>query len=212
MNQFLRPSEWPWAAALLFLLWLGTGIGCGNKQLEELAAKAQEGLDQAKQTASDAAKQAEEGMKQAEQGLKQLPSAVSSVTAGEIKLTLDAPVNCSICSAHFTPPTNGRAGLLQIGTSVTTGPQSFPAVYLHAPTDAATLPALVGQTVYGKLFVAKSEANGHYESTISNPVAVQVMKIEKNVLTCQLQNAELVNLEQQATVPVAGTLVGAIRP
>ncbi|WP_425614945.1 hypothetical protein NA78x_004829 [Anatilimnocola sp. NA78] len=200
----VRKSLWPWAAAIMCLLWL-VAAGCGSKQLEDLAAQAKQGLDQAKQTAGDATKKAEEAV-------KQLPSAVTAVTAGEIKLVLDAPVNSTTCSARFTPPTAGRAGLLQIGTSVATGPQSFPAVYLHAPTDAADLPALVGKTLYGQLFVAKSESQGHYQSAADKPLAVQVVKVENNVVTCQLQSAEVKSLDLGQAIPVSGTLVGAIRP
>jgi len=197
MNPHVRVSLWPWAAAIVSLVWLLT-TGCGNKQLEEFAA-------QAKQTASDATQQAE-------QAIKQAPSAVAAVTAGEIKLVLDAPVNATTCSARFTPPTDGRAGVLQIGTSVSTGPQSFPAVYLHATTDAVDLPSLAGKTIYGQLFVAKSESQGHFQSSADKPLAVQVVKVESNVVTCQLQSAEVTSFDQGQAIPVSGTLVGAIRP
>ncbi len=179
---------WPLGLVLIF------SIGCGNKQLEDLAAKA-------KQQVNDVQK-----------SVQQMPSAVAAVTAGEIKLTLDGPVNSSTCSARFTPPKDGRNGLFQIGTSVATGPQSFPAVYLHAPTDASSLQALVGKTVYGELFIAKSESQGHYQSAGDKPLAVQIVKVENNVVTCQLQNAEVTGLDQPQTLPVSGTLVGAVRP
>lgn len=191
---------------LLLALLLFGNLGCGNKQLEELASKAQQGIDQAAQQAKD---KSNELSKQ----VQNIPNQVAAVTAGEIKLTLDTPVNATTCAARFTPPTNGRRGLLQIGTSVTSGPKSFPAVYLHAPTDAATLQALVGQTVQGQLFVAKSETQGHYQSAAEKPLTVQIVKVENNVVTCQLQGAELQSLDQpqQPTVPVAGTLVGAVQ-
>jgi hypothetical protein len=189
----------------MLVLLLFANLGCGNKQLEDLAAKAQKGIDQAKQQASDVSKEVQKTA-------QSLPSAVAAVTAGEITLTLDAPLNSATCSARFTPPANGRRGVLQIGTSVSGGPQSYPAVYLHAPTDATTLQSLVGQTVLGKLFVAKSEAQGHYQSAAEKPVSLQIVKLENNVLTCQLQAAELTCLDQPQTVPVAGTLIGAVRP
>ncbi len=189
----------------IFLLLLFGNAGCGNKQLEDLAAKAQQGIDQAKQKASDVSQEVQKSA-------QNLPGAVAAVTAGEIKLTLDAPLNSATCSARFTPPANGRRGVFQIGTSVAGGPQSFPAVYLHAPTDALTLQSLVGQTVQGELFVAKTEAQGHYQSDARKPAIVQIVKLENNVVTCQLQVAELTCLDQPQTVPVAGTLIGAVRP
>ena len=185
---------------LLLALLLFGNMGCGNKQLEELASKAQQGIDQAKEKSGELSKQ-----------VQNIPNQVAAVTAGEIKLTLDAPVTATTCAARFTPPTAGRRGLLQIGTSVTSGPKSFPAVYLHAPTDAASLQALVGQTVQGQLFVAKSETQGHYQSAAEKPLTVQIVKVENNVVTCQLQGAELQCLDQPQTVPVAGTLVGAVQ-
>lgn len=202
-------ERWKSAAAvtlscLLMLLMFGN-LGCGNKQLEDLAAKAQKGIDQAKQQASDVSKEVQKTA-------QSLPSAVTAVTAGEIKLTLDAPLGSATCSARFTPPANGRRGVLQIGTSVSGGPQSYPAVYLHAPTDATTLQSLVGQTALGELFVAKSETQGHYQSTADKPVSVQIVKLENNVVTCQIQAAELTCLDQPQTVPVTGTLIGALRP
>jgi len=180
-------------AALL----LATG-GCGSKELEDLAA-------QAKQKVSEA-------QKSVESTAKKLPGAISSVVAGDIKLTLDGPLNSTTCAARFTPPKDGRAGLFQIGTSVDDGPRSFPAVYLHAPTDAATLQALVGQTVQGQLFVAKSEASGHFQSPDEKPVSLQIVKVENNVVTCQLQSAELTGIDQPRTVPVSGSLVAGILP
>lgn len=198
----------PAAAVLLFgtlVLLLFGNAGCGNKQLEDLAAKAQKGIDQAKQQASDVSQEVKKSA-------QNLPGAVAAVTAGDIKLTLDAPLSSATCSARFTPPTNGRRGVLQIGTSVTGGPQSYPAVYFHVLTDATTLESLVGQTVQGELFVAKAESQGHYQSTTDKPVNVQIVKLENNVLTCQLQAAELNCLDQPQTVPVAGTLIGAVRP
>ena len=151
-----------------------------------------------------------------EKTAKQLPGEVAAIARGEIKLTLDAPLNSTTCAARFTPPTGGRPGVLQIGTSVNSGPRSYPAVYLHAPTEIATLAALAGQTVHGQLFVAKGESQGHYQSADGKPVAVQIVKIENNVITCQLQNAELIRLDQSqasaAPQPVSGQFVGAIQP
>lgn len=193
MMRWILKSGWL-AAALLLAFTLTFSAGCGNKQLEELAAKAKQQVNDVQKT------------------VQQMPSAVAAVTAGEIKLTLDAPVNSATCSARFTPPKDGRNGLFQIGTSVSTGPQSFPAVYLHAPTDATSLQALVGKTVYGQLFVAKSESQGHYQSASEKPLVVQIVKIDNNVVTCQLQNAELTCLDQPQNVPVSGTLIGAVRP
>lgn len=205
----MTPGIWnSWLATALLLSCLASA-GCGAKQLEDLQAKAKQGLDQAKQSVGDA-KQA------VEKTAQQLPGAVAAVTQGEIKLTLDAPVNSTTCSARFTPPTGGRPGLLQIGTSVSSGPQSFPAVYLHAPTEIATLPALSGQIVQGQLFIAKGESQGHFQSPDGKPVSVQIVKIENNVITCQLQNAEVVRVDQAqaaaAALPVSGSLVGAVRP
>ena len=203
-----------WKAApccVLFggLLLLLGNAGCGNQQLEDLAAKAQQGLDQAKQKAGEVSK---EVTKEVQQQAQKLPGAVAAVTAGDIKLTLDAPLNSTTCSARFTAPANGRRGVFQIGTSVDSGPQSFPAVYFHAPTDAANLSALVGQTVQGQLFIAKDETQGHYQSPPEKPLSMQIVKVENNVVTCQLQAAELTSLDQPQTIPVAGTLVGAVRP
>lgn len=204
-------NRWPALAVLALCL---AGGGCGSKELEDLQAQAQQSLDQAKQSVGQA-KQA------VEQSAQQLPGSVAAITAGEITLVLDGPVNSATCSARFTPPTGGRRGVFQIGTSVSTGPQSFPAVYLHAPTDAASLQALLGQTVHGQLFIAKSADQGHYQSPDGQPVAAQIVKIENNVVTCQLQNAEVVRLDQLQPAgtqpsgpaePVSGTLVGAVRP
>jgi Sec-independent protein translocase protein TatA len=202
-------ERWRSAAAVTLLgmlvVLLFGNAGCGNKQLEDLAAKAKQGIDQAKQQASDVSQEVKKSA-------QNLPGAVAAVTAGEVKLTLDAPLSSATCSARFTPPINGRRGVLHIGTSVVGGPQSYPAVYLHAPTDSTTLESLVGQTVQGELFVAKSESQGHYQSSADKPVTVQIVKLENNVVTCQLQAAELSCLDQPQTVPVAGTLIGAVRP
>lgn len=202
-DRWRAPAATTLLGALVLLLF--GSAGCGNKQLEDLAAKAQQGIDQAKQKASDVSQEVKKSA-------QNLPGAVAAVTAGEIKLTLDAPLSSATCSARFTPPANGRRGLLQIGTSVAGGPQSYPAVYLHAPTDATTLQSLVGQTVQGELFVAKSETQGHYQSADGKPAQLQIVKLENNVVTCQLQAAELTSLDQPQTVPVAGTLIGAVRP
>ena len=179
--------------------------GCSSQDLEDLAAKAKEGVNQAKEKVGEA-------QKSVESTAKKLPGAVASITAGDIKLTLDAPLASSTCAARFTPPKDGRAGLFQIGTSVDTGPRSYPAVYLHAPTDVATLQGLVGQTVQGQLFIAKGEATGHFQSPDEKPVSLQIVKVENNVVTCQLQSAELTGVDQPLTVPVSGSLVGAIVP
>lgn len=199
-----RSAAAVWQLCMLVMLFMGNA-SCGNKQLEDLAAKAKQGIDQAKQQASDVSQEVKKSA-------QNLPGAVAAVTAGEIKLTLDVPLSSATCSARFTQPANGRRGVLQIGTSVTGGPQSYPAVYLHVLTDATTLESLVGQTVQGELFVAKSESQGHYQSAADKPVNVQIVKLENNVVTCQLQAAELNCLDQPQTVPVAGTLVGAVRP
>lgn len=184
---------------------LSGNIGCGNQQLEDLANKAKQGINQ---SAEKAKEQAGEISKQ----VHNLPNEVAATTAGDIKLMLDAPLNSTACAAHFTPPANGRRGVFQIGTSLS-GPKSFPAVYLHAPTDAASLQALVGQSVQGQLFVAKSQTQGHYQSPAEKPVSLQIMKVEKNVVTCQLQAGELQCLDQPqtASLPVTGTLVGAVQ-
>lgn len=181
------------------------GGGCSSKDLEDLAAKAKAGVDQAKEKVSEA-------QKSVESTATKLPGAVASITAGDIKLTLDAPLASSTCAARFTPPKDGRSGLFQIGTSVETGPRSYPAVYLHAPTDAATLQALVGQSVQGQLFIAKAESTGHFQSPDEKPVTLQILKVENKVVTCQLQSAELRCLDQPKSVPVSGSLIGAVIP
>lgn len=188
------------AVAMLLAMLLCGNLGCGNQQLEDLASKAKQGIDQTAKSAKE----------QAGEISKKVQNDVAAVTAGEIKLTLDAPLNSTACAARFTPPTSGRQGLFQIGTSLS-GPKSFPAVYLHAPTDAASLQALVGQSVQGQLFIAKSESQGHYQSPTEKPVTVQIVKVERNVVTCQLQAGELQCLDQPQTLPVAGTLVGAVQ-
>lgn len=203
----LSRSCWrvPPLLTLGWLLFALLSTGCGNKQLEELAAKAQQGIDQAKQKAGAVGKQAGDQ-------LQQLPGAVASVTAGEIKLTLDVPLNATTCSARFTPPGKSHGGLFQIGTNVSTAPDSFPAVYFHAPTDALSLQELVGKTIHGTLFVAKAAEQGHYQSAGDKPLALQIVKLENDVVTCQLQNGELHSLEQPQPTPVGGSLVGAVRP
>lgn len=195
------------ALAALFIMLLFGNAGCGNKQLEDLANQAQQKIEQAKKQASDVSQDVKKAA-------ENLPGAVAAVTAGEIKLTLDTPVNATTCSARFTPPAGDRLGVFQIGTSVTGGPQSFPAVFLHVPTSAASLQALVGQTLPAHLFVAKSESQGHYQSATDKPLSVQILKLENDVVTCQLQAAELACLDPGAprSVPVAGTLIGAVRP
>jgi hypothetical protein len=195
------------AVALMLAMLFFSNFGCGNQQLEDLASKAKQGIDQ---TAKNAQEQAGELSKK----VQNLPNEVAAVTAGEIKLTLDVPLQSATCAARFTPPTSSagqsRQGLLQIGTSLS-GPKSFPAVYLHAPTDAASLQALVGQSVQGQLFIAKSETQGHYQSPPEKPVTVQIVKVEKNVVTCQVQAGELTCLDQPQTLPIAGMLVGAVQ-
>lgn len=203
-------NSWPVTALLAgCLAACFVGSGCGSKELEDLKAQATDSLNKAKQSVADA-------KQTVEKTAQNLPGDVAALAQGEIKLMLDAPVSSATCSARFTPPTGGRPGVLQIGTSVNSGPQSFPAVYLHAPTEIATLAALPGQTVHGQLFIAKGENQGHYQSADGKPVAVQIVKIENNVITCQLQNAELIRLDeaQPAAAPqlVSGQLVGAIRP
>lgn len=183
------------------LLLLIASSGCGSKELEDLAAQAKQGVEQAKQKVSEAQKSAQS-----------LPGAVAALTKGDIKLVLDTPVNASTCAARFTPPKDGRAGLFQIGTSVSTGPKSYPAVYLHAPTEATDLQSLVGQTVQGQLFIAKAEKTGHFQSPDEKPVSVQIVKVENNVVTCQIQGAELAGIDQTQTVPVSGQMTGAIVP
>ena len=202
-------DRWRFVTVLFLLLLIGSS-GCGNKQLEELAAKAQKGIDGAK-------KQASEVSQNVQKGAQEMQKTAQATTAGDIKLTLDAPLSATTCAARFLPPANGRPGVFQIGTSVTSGPQSFPAVFLHAPTTAANLPALVGQTIPATMFVAKSDAQGHYQSAAEKPIQLQIMKLENNVVTCRLQAAELTSVDpsptgQALTVPVAGTLVGAVQP
>jgi hypothetical protein len=199
-------SKTPRFATLsVLLLLLALCLGCGSKQLEEIANQAKQGLDQATQQASEVGKQAEKS-------IQQLPGAVAAVTAGEIQLTLDAPLSATTCAARFTPPAKDRTGLFQIGTNISTGPTSFPAVYFHGPTEVASLQDLVGKSVPGTLFVAKSEAQGHYQSPSDKPLSLTIVKIENNVVTCQIQNAELLSPEQAQPTPVAGTLVGALQP
>jgi hypothetical protein len=199
-SQLIRSLLITCAAAVAMVI-----SSCSSKDLEDLAGKAKEGINQAKEKVSEA-------QKTVESTAKKLPGAVASITAGDIKLTLDAPLNASVCAARFTPPKDGRSGLFQIGTSVDSGPRSYPAVYLHAPTDAASLPALVGQTVQGQLFIAKSEASGHFQSPDEKPVSLQIVKVENGVVTCQLQSAELAGIDQPMTVPVSGSLVAGIVP
>ncbi|WP_254510951.1 hypothetical protein [Anatilimnocola floriformis] len=205
-------ERWRCIIALLLLLLIGNS-GCGNKQLEDLAAKAKQGIEGAKKQANDVSQSVQKGA----QEMQKLPGAVAAVTAGDIKLTLDTPLNATTCAARFLAPANGRPGVFQIGTSVTSGPKSFPAVFIHAPTTAASLQGLVGQTIPAQVFVAKSESQGHFQSTADKPVQLQIMKLENNIVTCQLQAAELTSLDpsptgQALTVPVAGTLVGAVQP
>ena len=86
-----------WVAMLSLALLQISSLGCGNKQLEELATKAQQGIDKA-------AQQAKEKTGELSKSVQNIPNQVAAVTAGEVKLTLDAPVSATTCAARFTPP------------------------------------------------------------------------------------------------------------
>jgi hypothetical protein len=62
------------------------------------------------------------------------------------------------------------------------------------------------------LFIAKSEASGHFQSPDEKPVSLQIIKVESNVVTCQLQSAELSGVDRPLTIPVSGSLVAGILP
>jgi len=171
--------------------------GCSGDKLKELADKAktaaQQGADSVKKQVSE-----------------QVDSATTEVQeqlnlAGEIQLTLDAPVETKACYVRLIPQGSNRPTVFELRSYRSPDQESAPSVFFHGQIRASSLEELSGQIVSGRLFVQPTADGPTWFSETGSPVEVQVVGMEDSVLTAEIVGASLRNTQSGESVDTTGT-------
>ncbi len=170
-----------------------TLIGCNNAKLQELADKAK-----------DAASKGAETVK------KQVSSTTADVQetlqlAGDIKLTLDTPVETKACYARFIAQGSQRPTVFELRSYNSPDQESAPSVFFHAQVRAASPAELSGQIVSGRLFVQATIDGPTWYSDTGSPAEVKITSVDDKTLTAEIVNATVRNTRSDAAIDATGT-------
>ncbi|MDX1948524.1 MAG: hypothetical protein SFU86_24270 [Pirellulaceae bacterium] len=144
-----------------------------------------------------------------------LQGAATAMGTGNVEMNVEGEVKADRCFARFTPPANGRSGVLQLMTNEKLNPdirdEHFPAVLLWAEVQAASLAELNGQTITGHLFVQRDVNSLLYASPPSKPVAIKVASASALAVTCEVRDAELPQADGDKLAKANGKLVAVVK-
>lgn len=191
--RFIRPAL-TWTPVLLGLLVLAS---CNNAKLQELADKAKA-----------AAAKGTESVKQ--QVSEQVGSATADVQeslqlAGDIKLTVDGPIETKACYARLISQGGARPKVFELRSYSSPDKESAPSVFFHAQIQAATFDQLAGQVVSGRLFVQTAADGPTWYSAAGSPVELKITETGDNRLTAEIVSATLQNTLTESGVDARGT-------
>lgn len=193
--------RWPLSALLACAV---LASGCGEKAKELVAS--------VKEKAGDLASAAQEKGQEAVKSVgDRLGGVADAVQADEytFQLTLDSAVEGDGCQARFVAPTAAHGGALQLATSWSTPPQSFPALFLHAPTSATSLGQLSGQVLKARMFVQR-ESGGPVWHNLSKEIEIRVDSVDDKSVSVSLVSGDLASPGAARGTPVLGTMKGAL--
>lgn len=179
-------------------------LGCGTKNLSELAGDA-------KKAATDAAGQAGEAAKGLTQSAQKVTTKAAETMelAGSMELTLDQPYKTSACYVKFMAFKSGRPSILQLQSYREAGQEGFPSAFVRAEVSAGTLAELVGQTVGAQAFV-QPQADGPTWAPQPALVQLKILAVDAKTLTAEIVGGALVHSGTAAAQPVKGVLKGVL--
>lgn len=196
--------KWFVPLVIAFLL-----CGCG-KDVSEIASSvkqaASEGLDQARQTASDVSESVAEKARGA-------TGAVSEGLglAGDFQLNAGQPMAISGCYVTLVTPVEGGPAILQLQSYQEASQESFPSVLVRAEVTAASISELTGQTVQAQVFLKPRQDQPTLFAFDSN-VQVKINGIEDEKVVGEIVAGTLSGVDEgQPPVPVSGDFRGVIR-
>ena len=171
--------------------------GCSGDKLKELADKAK-----------NAATQGAENVKK--QVTEQVESATTEVQeqlqlAGDIQLTLDAPIEATACYARFIPQGSQRPTIFELRSYSSPDKETPPSIFFHAQIQAASFAELSGQIVSGRLFVQLTADGPTWYSDTGSPVELKIASIDDKLLTAEIVSASLRHTHTDASIDVTGT-------
>ena len=196
-------------AGWLALALLIGGAACSKEKLNELVEK---GKEQASKVGEQVQQQAEQVKQKVSEGASKASDSAQQQLqlAGDMQLTLDAPLKASACYVKFIPADAGRPSVLKLKSFRDVKSETFPSVLIQATVQAGSLTELRGQTVPAQMFV-QTEANGPiWFADGARPVQLTIATVEEKVVSAKIAGGTLLNAADGKQVPATAQLNGVI--
>ena len=188
----------------LFVL-LAAATGCNKEKLDEMVATAKQAATQA---ASDVAAEVSQEVKSVTEAAGDATGIAD--TTGKATIKLDAETSFDTCYLSLLTMT-GRPTVLKLSSAESGKTDAFPAFLIQGTTDAASVDAVVGQTVAAKLFAQKQAEGPIWYSPDDQPVSIAFAK-QGDTITATLANASVISSDSGTPVTISGTFTCALHP
>lgn len=194
----------PCAGWLALALLIG-GAACSKEKLDELKAQASKVGEQVQQQAEQVKQKVSEGAgKTSDLAQQQLQ------LAGDMQLTLDAPLKASACYVKFIPASAGRPSVLKLKSYRDAKSETFPSVLIQATVEAGSLTELRGQTVAAQMYVQTEASGPIWFADGGRPVQLTIATVEEKVVSAKIAGGTLLNATDGKQLPAAAQLNGVI--
>ena len=195
---------------LPLLLVLGTLLGCSKEDISKLASSAKEAATEGMEAVSDKAREVQETVAEQSEGVSGSVQEQLQL-AGSMKLTLGGPLQTDACYVRLVRAGGGRSNVFQLQSYRDKENESFPSVYVHALTSAASLSELAGQSLQAKMFVQTQQGGPIFYSG-EDAVQVTLQSIEDDKVLGEFVSGNLIQGDSGASQPVTGSFEGVVRP
>lgn len=201
-----------------YLLLLGCSLAfCGCDSAKEAVSKVGAAAKQAADKAGTAvSKQAKEVAKTVTDKSTEViddaqQAAAEAVgAAGKVELQIESPISLDRCDATLVAKIADRPGLLQLRTHDPDETKA-PAVFVHAATEADSIPALHDREVQARVFVVDGDGV-LWDNTDVSLATLHVSVSESNTLLVEIRNCQLRNTQTGETAPATGSMTGVVAP
>lgn len=177
-------------------------FGCSKGDLDQF-------VDKAKNMASEGANVAGENLEAATEAMQGVAADAQGL-AGSIDLSVGQPAQTSSCFANFVPQGAGRPTVLQLQSYRTAEQETYPAVFLRAQVQAASLNELADQVVEARLFVQPQADSPILFSEPASPVQLKIVSIDDKLLSAELVSAALRNTATGEEIAATGKFTAVL--